>query len=98
MWNSSIIAPSLLLWLVTALFGSVVAYNTLVTLAVAASAWLASIAARIFVSSRTARVRRRPDLRLQPRHDGAGDHPNLLCQAACLKQAAMVDSSCHIRR
>ena len=52
MWNSSIVFPAFLLWPVATLVGPVVAYNVLVTVAVATSAWLAYIAARIFVPNR----------------------------------------------
>jgi hypothetical protein len=52
LWNSSVIVPAFLLWPVTALFGPVVAYNTMVTAAVALSAWVASHAARLFVRGR----------------------------------------------
>lgn len=52
LWNSSVIVPALLLWPVTVLFGPVVVYNALVTAAVALSAWVASLAARIFVADR----------------------------------------------
>ena len=52
LWNSSVIVPASVLWPVTAIFGPVLAYNVLVTAAVALSAWLASIAARIFVANR----------------------------------------------
>lgn len=52
MWNSSILVPAALLAPVSAALGVVVAYNALMTAAVALSAWTASIAARIFLSNR----------------------------------------------
>jgi hypothetical protein len=45
MWNTSIIFPALVLWPVTAAFGPVVAYNVMVTAAVALSAWFAYLVA-----------------------------------------------------
>ena len=52
MWNTSMIFPALLLWPVTALFGPVVAYNVLITLGIALSAWFGFLAARRFIDSR----------------------------------------------
>lgn len=49
MWNTSLIAPAVALWPVTAAFGPVVAYNALITVGVALSAWLAYLAAGRFV-------------------------------------------------
>ena len=54
MWNTSMIFPSLLLWPVTDAFGPVVAYNLLITAAIALSAWFGYLAARRFVDSRLA--------------------------------------------
>lgn len=51
MWNSSILFPAFILWPVTALFGPVVAYNVLITSAVALSAWLGFTAAQRFIAS-----------------------------------------------
>lgn len=48
MWNSSILFPAFILWPVTALFGPVVAYNVLMTSAVALSAWLGFKASQLF--------------------------------------------------
>ncbi len=48
MWNSAAPLLGLLIWPVRALFGSVVAYNTLLTLALALSAWCGNLAARHF--------------------------------------------------
>lgn len=49
MWNTSVIAPALLLWPVTASFGPVVGYNALVTAGLAASAWAGFQAAGLFI-------------------------------------------------
>jgi hypothetical protein len=49
MWNTSLVFPALVLWPVTAIFGPVVAYNALMTGAVALSAWLGFLAARRFL-------------------------------------------------
>lgn len=49
MWNTSVIAPAVLLWPVTAAFGPVVSYNVMATAAVALSAWCAFLAMRRFV-------------------------------------------------
>ena len=51
MWNTSMIFPAVLLWPVTALFGPVVAYNVLITVGIALSAWLAFLAAGRFIDS-----------------------------------------------
>jgi hypothetical protein len=50
MWNTSIVFPALILWPVTQAFGPVVAYNVLVTGALALSAWLAYLAATRYLS------------------------------------------------
>jgi hypothetical protein len=49
MWNTSILFPSLVLSPVTSLFGAVVAYNVLETLALALSGWCAYFAFRRYV-------------------------------------------------
>jgi hypothetical protein len=54
MWNSPIVVHALALWPVTAWFGAVLAYNALVTLNVALSAWCAYLACARFVESRWA--------------------------------------------
>ncbi len=54
MWNTSMIFPSLLLWPITAAFGPVVAYNLLITAAIALSAWFGFLAAGRFTDSRLA--------------------------------------------
>ena len=51
MWNSSILFPAFILWPVTALFGPVVAYNVLITCAVALSAWLGFMASQRFIGN-----------------------------------------------
>lgn len=51
MWNTSFPLAGLLLWPVTTLFGPVVAYNLLATLALALSAWCAYLAIQRFVRS-----------------------------------------------
>lgn len=56
MWNTSVIAPALLLWPLTASSGPVVAYNLLVTLAVAGSAWTAFQASRLFLQGSLLRL------------------------------------------
>ncbi|MBO0836292.1 MAG: hypothetical protein J2P28_12420, partial [Actinobacteria bacterium] len=54
MWNTSIVLPALVLWPVTAAFGPIVAYNVMVTAAVALSAWCAYLAVRRLVPSNLA--------------------------------------------
>jgi hypothetical protein len=49
MWNTSLLFPALVLWPVTAAFGPVAAYNVLMTIAAALSAWLGFIAAQRFL-------------------------------------------------
>lgn len=49
MWNTSILFPALVLWPVTATAGPVVAYNLLVTGAVALSAWFAFLVGRRYL-------------------------------------------------
>jgi hypothetical protein len=49
MWNTSMIFPALILWPVTALFGPVVAYNVLMTVGIALSAWFGFLAAERFI-------------------------------------------------
>jgi hypothetical protein len=49
MWNTAILAPAVLAWPITGAFGPVVAYNVLITLALALSAWFAYLAARRFL-------------------------------------------------
>lgn len=56
MWNTSVIAPALLLWPLTASLGPVVAYNAFVTLAVAGSAWAAFQASRLFLQGSLLRL------------------------------------------
>ncbi|MDQ6617973.1 MAG: hypothetical protein M3083_25320 [Actinomycetota bacterium] len=50
MWNPLMFIPGVILWPVTANFGPVVSYNTLVTLNIAMSAWCGYLAYRTFVS------------------------------------------------
>ena len=54
MWNTSVVAPGLLLAGVTAALGPVLTYNLLVTLAVALSAWSAYLVFRRYVTSQLA--------------------------------------------
>jgi hypothetical protein len=54
MWNTSLVLPALLLAPVTLTFGAVATYNTLLTLALALSAFTAYIAIRRFVPSHLA--------------------------------------------
>jgi hypothetical protein len=49
MWNTAVLVPGVLAWPITSVFGPVVAYNVLVTLALALSAWFAYLAARRFL-------------------------------------------------
>ncbi len=51
MWNVSVIFPALLLWPVTAVFGPVVTYNVLSTVALAVSSWTAYLVVRRYASS-----------------------------------------------
>jgi Glycosyltransferase family 87 len=54
MWNTSLILPALLLAPVTLLWGPVLTYNILLTVAVGGSAWTAYLAFRRFVGSHLA--------------------------------------------
>jgi Glycosyltransferase family 87 len=54
MWNASLLLPATVLGPLTALAGFVVAYNVLMTLAVALSAWTAYLLIRRYVSSQVA--------------------------------------------
>lgn len=54
MWNTAMVLPAILLWPVTAAFGPVAAYNTLITAGVALSGWTAYLAFRYFLSGHTA--------------------------------------------
>src|SRR5947209_755608 len=56
MWNVEMPLAGLLLWPVTALLGPVFAYNLLVTLAFALSAWTAYLAARRFIDHQVAAI------------------------------------------
>jgi hypothetical protein len=49
MWTVSMVFPALVLWPVTALFGPVVAFNLLATIALALSSWLAYLVVRRYV-------------------------------------------------
>ena len=51
MWNTSMIFPAIALWPVTTLFGPVVAYNLLITVGIALSAWCGFLAARRFIDA-----------------------------------------------
>jgi hypothetical protein len=51
MWATSLIFPALVLWPVTALFGPVVAFNLLTTLALAISGWVAYLVVRRYASN-----------------------------------------------
>ena len=53
MWNTSMIFPAFVLWPVTAAFGPVVAYNLLITVGIALSAWCGFLTARLFVGPGT---------------------------------------------
>src|ERR1700736_1057306 len=56
MWNTSLVLPSLVLWPVTAAFGSIVTFNTLMTLAPFASATVAFLALRRHASQPAAGI------------------------------------------
>jgi hypothetical protein len=56
MWNTSLVLPALVLWPVTAAFGSIVTFNTLMTLAPIASATVAFLALRRHASQPAAGI------------------------------------------
>jgi hypothetical protein len=50
MWNPSLVFPALLVWPITALFGPIVAFNVVATMALAVSSWAAYLVVRRYTS------------------------------------------------